>query len=77
MNPVPLLLERAGEVAAAPDDAVPSPCISICQMNANSGLCDGCFRDLDEIAAWGRMEDGEKREVWERIRRRALAQEPT
>ena len=32
---------------------MPSPCISVCRMDAVSGLCEGCFRTLDEIAAWG------------------------
>jgi predicted Fe-S protein YdhL (DUF1289 family) len=34
-------------------EAVPSPCISVCRMDAATGLCEGCFRTLDEIAAWG------------------------
>jgi predicted Fe-S protein YdhL (DUF1289 family) len=28
-----------------------SPCIGICQVN-ESGLCEGCFRTLDEIGSW-------------------------
>jgi predicted Fe-S protein YdhL (DUF1289 family) len=28
-----------------------SPCIGICLVN-ESGLCEGCFRTLDEIASW-------------------------
>ncbi len=40
-------------------------------MHASSGLCDGCFRTIDEIAAWSRMDNGEKRVVWDRIVRRA------
>jgi uncharacterized protein len=33
-------------------------------MSPATGLCEGCFRTLDEIAAWSRMEDHEKRAVW-------------
>src|SRR3954471_20805035 len=66
-----LMLERAAEVASAPVKPVPSPCISICRMDAASGLCEGCFRNLDEIAAWGLLPDGEKRKVWQVIARRA------
>lgn len=29
-----------------------SPCIGVCRMDAESGLCQGCFRTLDEIAGW-------------------------
>jgi predicted Fe-S protein YdhL (DUF1289 family) len=31
---------------------VPSPCINVCRMSAATGLCEGCFRTLDEIACW-------------------------
>ncbi len=33
-------------------DDVPSPCINVCRMSAATGLCEGCFRTLDEIACW-------------------------
>ena len=50
---------------------VPSPCVSVCQMHTSSGLCDGCFRTIDEIAGWSRMDNGDKRVVWDRIVQRA------
>ncbi len=50
---------------------VPSPCISVCTMNAASGLCEGCLRTLDEIAAWSGMPDEDKRQVWALIEQRA------
>lgn len=54
---------------------VPSPCISVCRMDARSGLCEGCARTLDEIAAWSVMDDVEKQAVWDQLpqRRAALA----
>jgi uncharacterized protein len=33
-------------------------------MSPATGLCEGCFRTIDEIAAWSRMDDHEKRAVW-------------
>jgi len=42
---------------------VPSPCISVCTMDTASGLCVGCFRTLDEIAAWSVLDDAGKRRV--------------
>jgi predicted Fe-S protein YdhL (DUF1289 family) len=30
---------------------ISSPCIGICQVD-ESGLCEGCFRTLDEIGSW-------------------------
>lgn len=32
-----------------------SPCVLVCVMDDESGLCLGCFRTLDEIAEWGRL----------------------
>jgi predicted Fe-S protein YdhL (DUF1289 family) len=49
---------------------VPSPCINVCQMDPVSGLCRGCLRTIDEIVAWGRASEDEKRAVWAEIRRR-------
>ena len=53
---------------------VPSPCISVCVIDERTGLCTGCQRTLDEIAAWSVLDDAERRAVWTRIglRRAAL-----
>jgi predicted Fe-S protein YdhL (DUF1289 family) len=32
-------------------------------MDPASGLCRGCFRTLDEIAAWGTLDDDARRAV--------------
>lgn len=64
-----LLLEHARMLRDAP--AAFSPCISVCRMDAATGLCEGCFRTLDEIAGWSRMSDTEKRVVWDQLVRRA------
>jgi predicted Fe-S protein YdhL (DUF1289 family) len=55
-----------------PDPARPvrSPCISVCRMDAESGLCEGCWRTIGEIASWGSMADAERLEVWRRIAHR-------
>jgi predicted Fe-S protein YdhL (DUF1289 family) len=50
-----------------PAAAVPSPCVNICRMEAASGLCAGCWRTIDEIAAWSKMDDDGKRQVWQAI----------
>jgi predicted Fe-S protein YdhL (DUF1289 family) len=44
-------------------DRVPSPCISVCVMDAASGLCIGCLRTLDEIAEWSVLDADAKRGV--------------
>jgi predicted Fe-S protein YdhL (DUF1289 family) len=46
---------------------VPSPCISVCRIDAATGLCVGCLRTLDEIAAWGALDDAARRRVWQAI----------
>ena len=58
---------------------VPSPCIDVCQIDPRTGLCEGCLRTLDEIAAWGVLDNGQKREVWKQLpgRRQALEAERT
>ena len=63
--------------AAMPDDQeVASPCISVCEMMPEAGVCAGCFRTLDEIAAWGRMSDEDKRQVWALIAQRLPQEKP-
>ncbi|CAN5278423.1 hypothetical protein BH11PSE11_BH11PSE11_07230 [soil metagenome] len=52
---------------------VPSPCINICQMDAQTGLCEGCFRTIDEIMLWSTATDAEKREVWIQVKQRSTA----
>ena len=53
--------------------SVQSPCINVCRMDAKSGLCEGCARSLDEIAAWSVMDDAEKQAVWDALpQRRAV-----
>lgn len=58
------------------DAPVGSPCISICQMNAATGLCDGCLRTIGEIAAWGGMTEAQRRECWQQLRQRGLRRLP-
>ena len=38
-----------------PVDALPSPCISVCQMDPQDGVCVGRYRTRAEIAAWRSM----------------------
>jgi uncharacterized protein len=41
----------------------PSPCIGVCVINEQTQWCDGCFRSLDEIAAWWNYSPAQKRAV--------------
>lgn len=64
-----LLLERSQVLEAG--TAVPSPCVSVCRMDARTGLCEGCFRTLDEIAGWGMASEPQKRQLWQLLVERA------
>jgi predicted Fe-S protein YdhL (DUF1289 family) len=55
-------LDRAIEAARA-QQPVGSPCIDICRLNPQTGLCEGCLRSRDEIKAWRTMTDYEKLKV--------------
>lgn len=44
---------------AAPRPIV-TPCVQVCAVDGESGLCLGCFRTLKEIATWGRLGDEER-----------------
>jgi predicted Fe-S protein YdhL (DUF1289 family) len=56
-----------------PSVHVPSPCVNVCQMDPDSGLCLGCRRTLREIADWLEMTPQEKLAVLERVAQRAHA----
>jgi uncharacterized protein len=49
---------------------LPTPCINVCIMNRQTGLCDGCLRTIDEIAQWASATEEAKRKVWIEIKRR-------
>lgn len=68
-----LIAARARAVLAAglkDPETVISPCLSVCRMD-EAGLCEGCFRTLDEIAAWSGLDGAQRLAVWERIEERA------
>ncbi len=50
--------------------ALPSPCTGVCRMDPHSGLCDGCQRTIEEIAAWGGASEDTKRAIWQAVRAR-------
>jgi uncharacterized protein len=66
------LVERAVAARGLPRD-VPSPCISVCRMDADTGFCAGCLRTIEEIAGWRAMDDAQRRAVWRAIELRAEA----
>jgi uncharacterized protein len=67
------MTERSSGVPTPAPAGIASPCINVCRMDAASGLCEGCLRTIDEIAAWGTMDDDGKRVVWQRLEQRRAA----
>ena len=39
---------------------ITTPCVKVCIVDGASGLCLGCFRTLEEIAGWSRLETGQR-----------------
>ena len=55
------------------DTSVPSPCITVCQVDDATGCCIGCYRSIDEIREWPILSADEKRAVLARIAERKSA----
>lgn len=53
-----------------------SPCINVCSLDADLGVCRGCFRTIDEISAWSRVDNSERLSILAAAehRRQALGQ---
>ena len=48
-----------------------SPCINICVIDPASRLCKGCLRTIDEITAWSRLSDTQRRNLMAELPSRA------
>jgi predicted Fe-S protein YdhL (DUF1289 family) len=46
-----------------PRPAIATPCVKICLIDGESGLCVGCQRTLVEVAAWSRLSDIERADI--------------
>ncbi|WP_375691533.1 DUF1289 domain-containing protein [Pseudooceanicola sp. LIPI14-2-Ac024] len=42
---------------------IASPCVKICLIHPDAGLCTGCLRTRDEIAMWSRYSEAERAEI--------------
>jgi len=50
---------------------IESPCVNICVIHRESGLCMGCFRTMDEIAAWSRIAAADRSAIMASLPERA------
>ncbi len=52
-------------------DEIDSPCVSVCVVHPDAGICIGCYRRPDEIARWSVMSPGERRQILDDLPGRA------
>ena len=43
-----------------PPAPIRTPCVKVCVVDGESGLCLGCYRTLQEVASWARFTDAER-----------------
>lgn len=46
-----------------PPAPIKTPCIKVCVVDGESGLCLGCYRQLSEVAGWARLSDEERERI--------------
>jgi predicted Fe-S protein YdhL (DUF1289 family) len=46
--------------AAGAPRPVATPCIKVCIVDGESGLCLGCYRTLSEVARWSALTDADR-----------------
>ena len=58
-------LRRPGHLRGmdAPRPPIATPCVKVCLIDGESGLCVGCQRTLPEVAGWSRLSDDERTEI--------------
>jgi predicted Fe-S protein YdhL (DUF1289 family) len=42
---------------------IASPCIKICKIDPETKLCAGCYRTIEEIAAWASLSEAARARV--------------
>ncbi|MBV1895824.1 MAG: DUF1289 domain-containing protein [Rhodobacteraceae bacterium] len=52
-------------------DEIESPCIQICAVHPTERICTGCYRSIDEISRWSRMNPQERALVMDELPARA------
>lgn len=43
-----------------PPRPIVTPCVKVCVVDGESGLCLGCLRTLEEVASWANLSDAER-----------------
>lgn len=46
-----------------PPAPIKTPCIKVCVVDGQSGLCLGCYRKLSEVAGWAKLSEARRDEI--------------
>ena len=55
--------EPAPPPPGGPPKAIATPCVKICVVDGETGLCMGCYRLLSEVAGWAQLTDQERARI--------------
>lgn len=56
-----------------PPAPIKTPCVKVCVVDGESGLCMGCYRRLNEVAGWAKLSDAERETIMGELKgRRSL-----
>ncbi|MBV9052774.1 MAG: DUF1289 domain-containing protein [Hyphomicrobiales bacterium] len=48
-------------------DLIETPCLGICLISPQDGMCVGCARTIDEISRWSAMSAAERRAIMQAL----------
>lgn len=55
---------------------ISTPCIKVCAVSGQTGLCIGCGRTLAEIAGWGGMDEQRRQAIMDELPARLASVAP-
>ena len=53
-----------------PPAPIKTPCVKVCVVDGESGLCMGCYRRLNEVAGWAKLSDAERETIMGELKSR-------
>ena len=54
-----------------PPAPIKTPCIKVCVVDGESGLCMGCYRKLSEVAGWAKLTDEARASIMDELSSRS------
>lgn len=61
----------------APPAPIATPCVKVCVVDGESGLCLGCFRTLNEIGGWTKFTPERRAEIMAELPSRRTLVDPS